>query len=346
MVADLKQTFRQAVESFGQKPVLILGHNDADGLSAIAILVRALEHHGIEVQARIVGRGESPWSDAMRTELAEKPIGGLIITDLGVCAGQIRQDVPTIIIDHHVPRGRPQGAVVLSGFIMDPIPTSSLLAYWCASTLQDVDDLLWLAACGLIGDGAENYGFAEMVAARAKYGVSALRAAAALINQPRRSRSGHADAALALLLKAEGPKDVTSGKLPETRQLIADREEVRIELEKARKTAPKFAGEVALIRFASPCQVHPLVAQAWAGRLKNQIVIAANTGYREGWVHFAARSAADRDLVAFFRSRAPEGADENYGGGHRRASGGALRIQDWNTFVRSLGFGSEMEVSE
>lgn len=346
MMADLKRTFRQAVESFGPKPVLILGHNDADGLSAMAILVRVLERHGLEVQTRIVGRGESPWSDAMRAELAETPMGGLIITDLGVRAGAIREDVPTIIIDHHVPRGRPRGAVVVSGFDMDPIPTSSLLAYWCASTLQNADDLLWLSACGLIGDGAEGYGFAEMAAARAKYGISALRAAAALINQPRRSRSGRADAALKLLLEADDPKDVTSGEFPETSQLIADREEVRVELEKARKTAPKLAGEVALIRFASPCQVHPLVAQAWAGRLKNQIVIAANTGYREGWVHFAARSAADRDLVAFFRARAPEGADENYGGGHRRASGGALRLRDWNAFVRSLGFGSEMEVSE
>ena len=30
----------------------------------------------------------------------------------------------------------------------------------------------------------------------------------------------------------------------------------------------------------------------------------------------------------------------------RRASGGALRVPQWNAFVRGLGFGREMEVAE
>jgi len=97
-------------------------------------------------------------------------------------------------------------------------------------------------------------------------------------------------------------------------------------------------GDVALIRFHSACQIHPLIAQQWRGRLKDKIVLAANTGYRDGWVHFAARSASGRDLIAFLAERRPAGADGHYGNGHAQATGGALRAGDWNAFVSDLGF--------
>jgi UV DNA damage endonuclease len=64
-----------------------------------------------------------------------------------------------------------------------------------------------------------------------------------------------------------------------------------------------------------------LVAQAWRGRLKNNVVIAANRGYRQGWVHFSARSATGINLVEFLRNHAHFGADENYGSGHEQATG-------------------------
>lgn len=80
-------------------------------------------------------------------------------------------------------------------------------------------------------------------------------------------------------------------------------------------------------------------------RLRRYVVIAANTGFRAGWVHFSVRSAKEVDLHSLLRVYAPFGADENYGGGHHRASGGALRIPNWNDFVQRLGFGPEMKVA-
>ncbi len=74
-------------------------------------------------------------------------------------------------------------------------------------------------------------------------------------------------------------------------------------------------------------------------------MIAANAGYRDGYVHFAARTAADRDLLAFLAEHQPPGATEQYGNGHRLASGGALTIPDWNQFIASLGFGREAQIS-
>lgn len=338
------EAFHDALASFRRSgPILLMGHNDADGLSAVAILAQALQRAGRSVAFRLVGRGESPWSLQMAAELAPQALAGVIVADLGLRDGAVTDAHPVLVIDHHVPRGRAK-VPAITGFGLDPIPTSSLLAFWCAQKIANADDLLWLAALGLIGDMAEEAGFPEMADARARYGVTALRKAAALLNAARRSASGEAAPALALLLKSAGPKDVLSGRFSETNDLLVAKAEVAAELDLAKRLPPKVRGGVALIRLSSPCQIHPLIAQQWRGRLKNEIVIAANTGFRKGWIHFAARTATSADLIAFLAKHAPPGADENYGSGHVQATGGALRPRDWNIFIRTLGFGPEEEV--
>lgn len=336
---DPASTLAALVRRLGASPSLVLCHNDADGLAAGALLATGLRRAGGEAHIRIVGRGEDPWSLRLRAEIAARAPGGLLVTDLGIRAEPLALGLPTLFVDHHVPRGFPEGAMVITGYGDEPQPTSSLLAYRAASGIAPMEDLIWLAALGIIGDMAEGGGFPELLEARRRYGITSLRKAASLVNQPRRAPAGDASPALALLLKADGPKAVLSGEHPETAQLEAAREAVRSELGSARRVPPRVVGDVALIRFASPAQVHPLVAQAWAGRLRGKIVLAANTGYRPGWVHFAARSAEPVDLIAFLAAHAPEGADGQYGGGHARASGGALRLTDWPVFLDRIGFG-------
>ena len=327
------EQFAEVVGRFGRAP-LVLGHFDADGLSAVAILARTLVGSDI----RLVGKGENPWSESIRSEVVERAPGGLIATDLGVREGNIAPGVPTVLIDHHVPTGTPGEAVVISGNGYVPEPTSALLAYWCVGAPEG---LLWLAAIGLIGDMAEDAGFPELSDAQKRYGKTALRNAVSLINAPRRTASANATPALSLLMKCNSPKELLSGEHPETAQLLAAKEEVKAEMDVAKRVAPKVRGEVALIPLASPCQIHPLVAQQWRGRLKDKAVIAANRDYRPGWVHFAARTAAGHDLIDFFAQRRPDGAGTEYGSGHRQASGGALRHEQWNEFVRELGFPEE-----
>ncbi|RAK51593.1 DHH family phosphoesterase [Phenylobacterium deserti] len=339
----MRTAFSEALDGFdASRPILLVSHNDTDGLSALAILSKALERAGRPAEAQVLGRGESPWSADTAARLRAREPGGVMLLDLGLRDGPIGWNAPTLVIDHHVPRGSPTVAAI-TGWRMDPIPTTSLLAWWCAHELTEADDLLWLAALGLVGDMAEDAGFAEMAEARRRYGVTALRQASSLLNAGRRSASGDAGPALALLLKGAGPKDVTSGRFPETEALLAAKTEVAQALDRAKRIGPVVRGGVALIGFSSACQIHPLVAQQWRGRLKNEIVLAANFGFRPGWVHFAARTARDIDLIEFLARHAPAGADENYGSGHVKATGGALRPADWNAFVRGLGFGPEQE---
>ena len=58
---ETASAFADAIREFDRtKPVWILGHNDADGLSATALFARAFGEAGWAVRTRIVGRGESP----------------------------------------------------------------------------------------------------------------------------------------------------------------------------------------------------------------------------------------------------------------------------------------------
>lgn len=338
---DVGATFREALGRFdpSRRP-LILGHFDADGLSAVAILSQALDRAGRPADIRVIGKGENPWSSAIRQELEERRPGGLVVTDLGVREGEILRGVPTVLIDHHVPTGKPGEATLISGNGWKPEPTSSLLAYWCAHGLGQADDLLWLAALGLIGDMADG-DVPQLAEAQERYGKTALRDAVSLVNAPRRTASADAGPALALLLKCASPKELVRGQHPETALLGAAKAEVAAALESAKRVAPKLRNEIALIRFSSPCQIHPLVAQAWRGRLKDKIVLAVNTGYRPGWVHFAARTATGMDLIRFLAERRPPGAGAEYGSGHTQATGGALRPADWNDFAVRIGFPEE-----
>jgi len=177
-----RQAFKDGLARFDAAgPVVILGHFDADGLSAAAILARALRTSGRTATVRIVGKGETPWDDALADELAMLGPGGLIVTDLGTRAEPILPGCPTIVIDHHLPTGLDADAVVISGNGLEPEPTSALLAWWATGALGDQADLLWLAALGLIGDMADEAGFPELAQAQQRWGKTALRDATSLV---------------------------------------------------------------------------------------------------------------------------------------------------------------------
>jgi single-stranded DNA-specific DHH superfamily exonuclease len=331
--------FAEALRTFDRKrPIVVLCHFDADGLSAAAILVRALRNAGWTALPLVVGKGETPWDEEVAARIREEDPGGLIVTDLGTRPEPVLSGCPTLVIDHHVPTGEPGDAVTISGNGLSPEPTSSLLAHWAIGGLVDGDDLLWLAATGLIGDMAEERGFEELAAAQARWGKTALRDAVGLINAPRRTAAADAGPALRLLLRAAGPKEIVKGDDADAQALRSAKAEVRSAMDAAKRIAPRIVGDVALISLDSPCQIHPLVAQQWRMRLRDKVIIAANQGYRPGWVHFAARSASGQDLIEFLARHRPANADGRYGNGHAQATGGALRDEDWNGFIAGLGF--------
>lgn len=99
---------------------------------------------------------------------------------------------------------------------------------------------------------------------------------------------------------------------------------------------------MAVIRIHTACQVHPLIAQIWRTRLPKYIVFCANTGYRDGFVHFSGRCGKETELIAFLRDHGPVDAGDDYGRGYPQAAGGSLPVAVWNGWTAALGFGGEV----
>jgi len=92
---------------------------------------------------------------------------------------------------------------------------------------------------------------------------------------------------------------------------------------------------VALLRFSSPAQIHPLVATAWSRRLDPRVVLAANDGCLPGRVNFAVRGG-DGDLRALLRQAHPDVGGE-FAHGHDRATGGSVAPEDFERLLAALG---------
>ncbi len=327
------------------QPVVVLCHSDADGLAAGAILARTLQRLGHVVCTDVTGKGENAWSGSVRERLVQRQAQALLVTDLG-SRDQPILPVPTLLIDHHRPIGVPPNAELITGYGSDPTPTSGLLAFWCGQAVANIDDLQWIAAISLLSDLGDNAPFALLAAAKLRYKATPLRDATTLLNAPRRSATGDARPALELLLSADDPRDITKGSAPQVAVIKAAKTEVNQAFTEAKKAAPTFSGNVALIRIHTPCQIHPLVAQIWRTRLPKYIVMGVNTGYLPGRVNFSLRAGPDINVLDFLREHAPNEPGEWYGNGHDQASGGALRYTAWNEFAHGLGFGPELLVGE
>jgi single-stranded DNA-specific DHH superfamily exonuclease len=297
---------------------------DADGLASGVITIRAIERLGGIPIIELPNKGEHVHTSSMQARLSRLRADGLVVLDMGSRAGPIVEGLPTIVIDHHDARFQPDDAI----FVSERSPATGQHAYDVLSPLVDLEDQRWLVALALAGDsGAIPDG---------PYKKTHIKKLVPLINSARRSASCKPKIALDLLRAANGPDEAL--RHPNIATLEACRERVKAEVDRVARVAPKIAGNVALIRFSSGAQVHPLIATRWAPRLAPKIVIAANDAYLPDRVNFAMRSASKTDLLAFLRDLPLGPVEGEFANGHARATGGSIPPADFARLVAALGF--------
>lgn len=337
--------------------LVVFCHFDADGLSAGALFGRLLPRLGFrDVTVVPARRAESAFSDEARARLAALRPDALVVTDLGVHHFGVLPGVPTLYVDHHLPEGSPAdaaaGVTVVSGYGWDPIPASAWLAWELLAPLASeagatADDLAWLGAVGTVGDLGEKAPWARLPEVRKQHTAKWLKEAVALVNAARRASAFDVETPLALLMAADGPRAVAEDDAHGADRLRAYRAEVNAALAEARKRAPVFARRPspwALLLMDSPCQIHPLIAQQWRGRLPQHAVMGANVGYLPDVVAFSCRTAR-RDLHLPRLLRAVDLGPElnpRVGNGHDQASGGHLPPDAFPALLEGLGFGPEV----
>ena len=300
----------------------IVPHTDADGLAAGAIALWAKQ--ATPDKAVLLGRGQTPFGPD-----APIPPGAVAVLDWGV--RQLCR--PGLIVDHHAPEVEPtKDQILVSGYKDGPPVSTAVLM---KRIVPDAPG--WLAAVGGFGD----YGEAALKLPECldipKGSKSALKKLVPLINAPRRLPGTDAiRTALQLLLDHADPRDVLKDERIEV--LEAAKAEYRAGFDAAVRTAPKVGPTVAVLRFTSPYQVHPLVATTWARRLAPKVVMAANDGYLPGRVNFAVRCDADGpvDLRKLLRDALPDAVGGEFANGHDRATGGSLTPGEFAELLRKL----------
>ncbi|MGI5835678.1 MAG: DHH family phosphoesterase [Chloroflexota bacterium] len=337
--AEMDEGRRFLTETTAKGRTVIAYHGDADGLSAALLVVRALRRLGqTDILPLPAGKGENVHSGTLPQRIHKATPDALIVLDIGSRPDPILPGLPTLVVDHHQPRGFPPDALVVSSYGREPIAPASLLTYLLVEPLVEMNDQVWLAALGSVADLGLSAPFQQVRAALKQYGRRNVTETVSLLNAAKRSSAHDVDSAFDILQRAREPADIAQGRIRGVERLRAYREEVNAEVARCSRTRPRFAGRVALLSFSSPAQVHPLVAIRWAHRLPGYIVIAANKGYLPGRVNFSLRSTGEIDLIRFLRGQDIGEVEGEFAHGHAQATGGSLAPEDFDRLLKAIGF--------
>ena len=272
---------------------------DADGIAAGVVWQRMLERLGFQPQGVLPDRDRNAWTPANRAKVEALCPEALWVLDLGSQCQSVVPAVPTCFIDHHHPEGVPPGATLISAYTWDPVPNTSWMMWEIGQSMAPLDDLDWIAVLGTLSDLGEKAPWDQIVLAKKRYGAKWLKEATVLVNAARRASLFQPETAARALLQHESPRSFVESTSPEVQALRTARLEVAAALQEAKKAAPLFAGNTALLRVCTPCQVHPLIAQIWRSRLAAKyLVICANEGYLPGTVNFSARGPGGSAVFA------------------------------------------------
>ncbi len=296
--------------------IAVVPHTDADGLSAGAIALRS-RGEGADA-AVLLGRGETPFAPG-----APLPDGLLAILDWGIRP----MTRPALLVDPHAPEAPTVDPLVVTSYGEErEVPTGPLMRRLVPEAPA------WLAAVGAVGDlGDDGLALPECAGHGAKTPIKKLDS---LVNAPRRLPDGPVRTALALLVEHDSAQAAL--KDPRIAELEEAKREWRAEFDRVVRTAPAVGEDVAVLRFRSPAQVHPLVATTWSRRLAPRMVLAANDDYLgPGVVNFAVRGGQG-DLRRVLREALPD-AEGEFAHGHDRATGGSLPAADFARLVTALG---------
>lgn len=338
--ARLAARFREFVEA-NPGSALCVHDLDADGLASGVLWQRCLERLGRKQVRRLIAmRDRNLWFGDYDRELAAEAPSSLYVLDLGCQTRELPPGVPTCVVDHHAPEPPAAGTILLSSYLWSTPAPTAWMTYRLTSELVDMSDLDWIAVMGTEGDLGSKAPFDLMTTMKGRFRRKDLSETVALINAIRRSSKPRPELAAQALLEHADPRSLVESTAPCVEALREAREEVKEEMIRAKAAAPRFSGQVALVEIDSACQVHPVIAQIWRGRLPKYYVIVANRGYLPGRVNFSARSSGSLKVLDMLRALPEYTGQSGFGQGHDHASGGSLEMPEWEALLRRLGFES------
>jgi single-stranded DNA-specific DHH superfamily exonuclease len=315
--------------------VLILTHVDSDGVSSGAILYKVLKSIGyINLDIIFPGKGENGYSEGVKNKIKEKNPDYLFILDLGSYETNFDNVKKIILIDHHRPEGVPNDGVLFSSFPPPPYISTSYLTFLILKKMN-LNPKDYIGLIGQVGDYGTEYEAPKIDELFKKYKKKEISYVSSLVNSARRVKYFDIETSLNYLIESENFSDLLVDS-ENKKRLIEYKEIVKNDIDKWKKTKPKFIKNVAIIEINSQNLIHPVIAQIWRNVLEKYIIICANFGYIEGKVSFSMRTSLNISLLDFLRNFLEPSIEEDLGFGHERATGGIVSIEKWNEFINKI----------
>ncbi len=315
--------------------VLILTHVDSDGVSSGAILYKVLKSIGyINLDIIFPSKGENGYSEGVKNKIKEKKVDYLFILDLGSYKTNFDNVKKIILIDHHRPEGVPNDGVLFSSFPPPPYISTSYLTFLILKKMN-LNPKDYIGLIGQVGDYGTEYEAPKIDELFKKYKKKEISYVSSLVNSARRVKYFDIETSLNYLIESENFSDLLVDS-ENKKRLIEYKEIVKNDIDKWKKTKPKFIKNVAIIEINSQNLIHPVIAQIWRNVLEKYIIICANFGYIEGKVSFSMRTSLNISLLDFLRNFLEPSIEEDLGFGHERATGGIVSIEKWNEFINKI----------
>jgi single-stranded DNA-specific DHH superfamily exonuclease len=315
--------------------VLILTHVDSDGVSSGAILYKVLKSIGyINLDIIFPSKGENGYSEGVKNRIKEKKVDYLFILDLGSYKTNFDNVKKIILIDHHRPEGVPNDGVLFSSFPPPPYISTSYLTFLILKKMN-LNPKDYIGLIGQVGDYGTEYEAPKIDELFKKYKKKEISYVSSLVNSARRVKYFDIETSLNYLIESENFSDLLVDS-ENKKRLIEYKEIVKNDIDKWKKTKPKFIKNVAIIEINSQNLIHPVIAQIWRNVLEKYIIICANFGYIEGKVSFSMRTSLNISLLDFLRNFLEPSIEEDLGFGHERATGGIVSIEKWNEFINKI----------
>lgn len=335
-LTKLSHIFLENISDIDKKDrIIILTHVDSDGVSSGVLLYKVLTDKDYKnIDIIYPKKGENGYSERIKNLINSSKPDFLFFMDLGSYPLNFDNIRKIILIDHHKPEGIPNNGVLLSSFPPPPYISTSYLAYLLLKEINyNPKDYL-----GLIGEVGD-YGlevdapyFKELIKKYKKKNISLV---SSLINSARRVKEFDIKTSLKYLINSENFEDLLIDS-EYMKKLLYYKDVIKEDVDKWKRTKPKFIKNIAIIEINSPNLIHPIIAQIWRNVLEKYIIICANFGYLKDKVSFSIRTNLDISLLSFLRKYLKPSIEEDLGFGHERATGGIIDLEKWFDLIKKI----------
>jgi single-stranded DNA-specific DHH superfamily exonuclease len=338
--------FKKAVEFLKdlkeKEDVIIIFNNDADGITSCAMIMKYLSTK--KIKPYIISQPMPPDKNLMKRIQLSLP-KKVIFLDMAIdqessIIKRLKGFSSILVVDHHkVFMDLNEEGVVHYNPRFDEgdvYKSTAYLTYKILSEIMSMENNLWIAAVGMIGDyNLENSkDLVEMI--KKKYNINDLHDSflAKISHMIEAARSAKALTCEEITEKFIIAKDYEDLLILD--ELVKPYEEIQKEIEKIKEDFEKNAeitGNLMLYNIKSKYNLSSAISTIVSGRHKNKIVIVYEK--KGNKIKMSARNQGKNFDLDYILKKATKGMRAS-AGGHKMAAGAVIEEKDWDLFKKRL----------